>query len=110
MPAFAGKALVQELNGIDPLLYAAKKAIGPRQLTKEEDYNRFKELGWGLRAWDQWEFNACDKRFGDEWPRTPALPWVAGAGPLIWRTGQRHVLRSSPTHGYTHQTKNSPGR
>jgi len=42
-------------------------------LEGKEDHNRFKELGWGLRAWDQWEFNACDKRFGDEWPgRIPA--------------------------------------
>ncbi len=30
------KVLVQELNGMDPLLYAAKKAIGPRQLTENE--------------------------------------------------------------------------
>jgi len=42
-------------------------------LEGKEDHNRFKELGWGLRAWDQWEFNTCDKRFGDEWPgRIPA--------------------------------------
>ena len=42
-------------------------------LEGKEDHNRFKELGWGLRAWDQWEFNVCDKRFGDEWPgRIPA--------------------------------------
>jgi len=30
------EAIVKELKGIDPLLYAAKKAIGPRQLTEEE--------------------------------------------------------------------------
>ncbi len=42
-------------------------------LEGKDDCNRFKELGWGLRTWDQWEFNACDKRFGDEWPgRIPA--------------------------------------
>jgi hypothetical protein len=42
-------------------------------LEEKDDLNKFKELGWGLRAWDQWEFNACDKRFGDEWPgRIPA--------------------------------------
>jgi len=25
-------------------------------------------LGWGLRAWDNWNFNDLDRRFGDEWP------------------------------------------
>ncbi|MCP3943654.1 MAG: ParB N-terminal domain-containing protein, partial [Desulfobacteraceae bacterium] len=30
------KVLIKELNGTDPLLYAAKKAIGPRQLTEDE--------------------------------------------------------------------------
>jgi len=33
---------VQKLNGMDPLLYAVKKAIGPRQLTEEEARN----TGW----------------------------------------------------------------
>ena len=42
-------------------------------LEEKEDLSRFKGLGWGLRAWDQWAFNVCDKRFGDEWPgRVPA--------------------------------------
>jgi len=35
--------------------------------------DRFKELGWGLRTWDNWEWNNCDRRFGDDWPgRIPA--------------------------------------
>jgi len=39
----------------------------------KEDIVRFKEVGWGLRTWDQWEWNDCDKRFGDDWPgRIPA--------------------------------------
>jgi DNA modification methylase len=25
-------------------------------------------LNWGLRAWDLWNFNDVDQRFGDEWP------------------------------------------
>jgi len=29
-------AVIKDLNGTDPLLYAAKKAIGPRQLTEDE--------------------------------------------------------------------------
>ena len=42
-------------------------------LEDKEDLERFKKLGWGLRTWDQWEWNDCDKRFGDEWPgRIPA--------------------------------------
>ena len=31
--------VITELNGIDPLLYAAQKAIGPRQLTEDEARN-----------------------------------------------------------------------
>ena len=30
------EAVIKDLDGFDPLLYAAKKAIGPRQLTEEE--------------------------------------------------------------------------
>jgi len=42
-------------------------------LKDKEDIERFKEVGWGLRTWDQWEWNDCDKRFGDDWPgRIPA--------------------------------------
>ena len=42
-------------------------------LEDKEDLERFKELNWGLRTWDQWEWNDCDKRFGDDWPgRIPA--------------------------------------
>jgi hypothetical protein len=42
-------------------------------LEGNNDNDRFKELGWGLRTWDQWEWNDCDKRFGDDWPgRIPA--------------------------------------
>lgn len=42
-------------------------------LEGKADLERFKELGWGLRAWDLWEWNDCDRRFGDDWPgRIPA--------------------------------------
>jgi DNA-binding CsgD family transcriptional regulator len=37
-------------------------------LEGREDIERFKKLGWGLRTWDNWEWNDCDKRFGDDWP------------------------------------------
>jgi hypothetical protein len=42
-------------------------------LEGKDDLKRFKELGWGLRTWDLWNWGDCDKRFGDEWPgRIPA--------------------------------------
>jgi ParB/RepB/Spo0J family partition protein len=42
-------------------------------LEGKPDQTRFKNLGWGLRTWDLWNFNDCDPRFGDDWPgRIPA--------------------------------------
>jgi len=42
-------------------------------LKGKDDQTRFKELNWGIRTWDLWNFNDCDKRFGDIWPgRIPA--------------------------------------
>jgi len=39
----------------------------------KSDQERFKELEWGLRTWDYWNFNDCDQRFGEDWPgRIPA--------------------------------------
>jgi len=37
-------------------------------LDGKDDLQRFQELRWGLRTWDMWEWNDCDKRFGDQWP------------------------------------------
>lgn len=43
------------------------------RLEGKTDQEKFKELGWGLRTWDHWNFNQCDERFGDDWPgRIPA--------------------------------------
>jgi len=43
------------------------------RLEGKTDQGKFKELGWGLRTWDEWNFNKCDERFGDDWPgRIPA--------------------------------------
>ena len=43
------------------------------RLDGKTDQERFEELGWGLRSWDDWHFNECDERFGDDWPgRIPA--------------------------------------
>jgi hypothetical protein len=42
-------------------------------LQEKTDRERFKALNWGLRTWDNWNFNDVDKRFGDNWPgRIPA--------------------------------------
>ncbi len=35
-------------------------------LERKDDLERFKQLNWGLSTWDLWNFNDCDKRFGDE--------------------------------------------
>ncbi len=37
-------------------------------LEGKSDQERFKALNWGLRAWDLWNFNDVDQRFGDDWP------------------------------------------
>ena len=29
------------------------------RLKGKTDHEKFSELGWGLRAWDQWNFNEC---------------------------------------------------
>jgi len=43
------------------------------RLEGKTDQEKFEALGWGLRPWDQWNFNECDERFGDDWPgRIPA--------------------------------------
>jgi transcriptional regulator with XRE-family HTH domain len=49
-----------------PLVWALR-------LEGKTDQEKFKEIGRGLRTWDQWNFNECDERFGDDWPgRIPA--------------------------------------
>jgi len=60
-------AWIAEHYNIDiPLAWALR-------LEGKTDQERFQELGWGLRTWDQWSFNECDERFGDDWPgRIPA--------------------------------------
>ncbi len=58
--------VVQKHGWTDPMVWS-------QALKGKNSHDRFKALGWGLRTWDQWEFNDCDKRFGDDWPgRIPA--------------------------------------
>jgi hypothetical protein len=47
------------------------------RLEGQKDQEKFKALGWGLRTWDQWNFNDCDGRFGDEWPGSIPAQLVA---------------------------------
>jgi len=58
---FTVSQVAQKHGWTDPMVWALA-------LEGKEDQDRFKELGWGLRTWDQWDFNDCDKRFGEDWP------------------------------------------
>jgi len=63
---FTVSQIAEKHNWTEPMVWSVA-------LEDKEDLDRFKEIGWGLRTWDQWEWNDCDKRFGDEWPgRIPA--------------------------------------
>ncbi len=58
--------IARQYNMDLPLVWALR-------LEGKTDQEKFKELAWGLRTWDQWNFNECDERFGDDWPgRIPA--------------------------------------
>jgi len=47
--------------------------VWSQALKGKDDQTRFQALNWGIRTWDLWNFNDCDKRFGDDWPgRIPA--------------------------------------
>ena len=37
-------------------------------LEGKDDLPKCQELQWGVRTLDEWKWNDCDKRFGDEWP------------------------------------------
>ena len=63
---FTVSQVAEKHNWTEPMVWSLA-------LEDKEDIERFKELNWGLRTWDQWEWNDCDKRFGDDWPgRIPA--------------------------------------
>ena len=63
---FTVSQVAEKHNWTEPMVWSLA-------LEDKEDLDRFKEIGWGLRTWDQWEWNDCDKRFGDDWPgRIPA--------------------------------------
>ena len=63
---FTVSQVAEKHNWTEPMVWSLA-------MEDKEDIERFKEIGWGLRTWDQWEWNDCDKRFGDDWPgRIPA--------------------------------------
>ncbi|MEA3416673.1 MAG: DNA methyltransferase, partial [Thermodesulfobacteriota bacterium] len=63
---FTVPQVAEKHNWTEPMVWSLA-------LEDKEDLERFKEVGWGLRTWDHWEWNDCDKRFGDNWPgRIPA--------------------------------------
>jgi len=63
---FTVSQVAEKHNWTEPMVWSLA-------LEDKEDLERFKKLGWGLKTWDQWEWNDCDKRFGDDWPgRIPA--------------------------------------
>jgi len=63
---FTVPQVAEKHNWTEPMVWSLA-------LEDKEDLDRFKALNWGLRTWDQWEWNDCDRRFGDDWPgRIPA--------------------------------------
>lgn len=63
---FTVSQVAEKHNWTEPMVWSLA-------LEDKEDLERFKEVGWGLRTWDKWEWNDCDKRFGDDWSgRIPA--------------------------------------
>jgi hypothetical protein len=63
---FTVAQVAQKHDWPDPMVWSLA-------LEGKTDHDRFKALGWGFCTWDKWEWNDCDKRFGDDWPgRIPA--------------------------------------
>lgn len=115
------EAIIKDLDGNDPLLYAAKKAIGPRQLMEDEarvtarrayagnsslssadigkaigrarrtvdsyiaDLRAVNQMGRDIKIFRMNRLCIPQDRIAERLglARTPALPWAAGAGPLI---------------------------
>jgi hypothetical protein len=61
------------------------------RLQGKTDQEKFRELGWGLRTWDQWSFNECDDRFGDDWPGAIPAQLIAHTLYYFTKPGD-HVL------------------
>ena len=57
------------------------------RLEGKTDQEKFKELGWGLRTWDQWNFNKC-------------LPREIPGDSEAYLTGVTSVLGTTGPGGY----------
>ena len=80
---FTVSQVAEKHNWTEPMVWS-------QALKDKEDLERFKELGWGLRTWDQWEWNDCDKRFGDDWPGR--IPAQLIAHILYYFSKQNHLI------------------
>ena len=80
---FTVSQVAEKHNWTEPMVWS-------QALKDKEDLERFKELGWGLRTWDQWESNDCDKRFGDDWPGR--IPAQLIAHILYYFSKQNHLI------------------
>ena len=49
---FTVSQVAEKHNWTEPMVWSLA-------LEAKEDLERFKELGWGLRTWDLWEWNDC---------------------------------------------------
>jgi len=49
---FTVSQVAEKYNWTEPMVWSLA-------LEDKEDLERFKKLGWGLRTWDQWEWNDC---------------------------------------------------
>jgi len=49
---FTVPQVAEKHNWTEPMVWSLA-------LEDKEDLERFKEVGWGLRTWDQWEVNDC---------------------------------------------------
>jgi hypothetical protein len=74
----------------------AKKYFVPQPLVwsvilqEKTDQERFKNLNWGLRTWDNWYFSDVDHRFGDNWPGR--IPAQLVAHTLFYFTRQNDIV------------------
>ncbi|MBW2310786.1 MAG: ParB N-terminal domain-containing protein [Deltaproteobacteria bacterium] len=84
----------------------AEPMVWSLALQDKEALDRFREVGWGLRTWAQWEWNDClpreiyvnnseayftagDKRFGDDWSaRHRSRPTEAVSAAQGFRSGE----------------------
>ncbi|MBT6339710.1 MAG: ParB/RepB/Spo0J family partition protein, partial [Desulfobacula sp.] len=82
-------------NGFS-ILDIAKKYFVPQPLVwsvilqEKTDQERFKNLNWGLRTWDNWYFSDVDHRFGDNWPGR--IPAQLVAHTLFYFTRQNDIV------------------